>query len=583
MVTLNIPELAGSIASADLFGGNVLATRSDMAGDGSYGEAINDMGVTTLRYPGGTLTEQFFDINNPDAEIAVDESTGETTDFIPLSDFMGFAAAEGHPVTIVIPTRDLLTDSVDANGDRLPHIDEDALRGFVHDVMTGVYGDAKVSSFEIGNEYWGGGEMNATEYGRLASKMATLIDDELRLVAEAHPEIDTDQTDILVQMGMNFGTSRISDTYGDMDAHEAIDLINETYGIELTDANIRANGTLNWSEVNNELIKVNFDTVEEQDAVDGIVAHVYSTGELDDFSKAYDLSTIDHVWHEDPAFRDIDIHVTEWNLKSTTALDPNADYGLYQAQEMLEIVEEFMTYDVAEAHVWPLIQNTRNALSTGFDYNGMNSPAEMFRMMAENLPGKSMLDFTPNDRETQLETETVDVHGFAGEGDVVFYITSNTDATATTELDFSGLIAGHGTMDVSVLGVADGQAAGSNQSDAVVETLDPASIYANGNLSVTLDPGEIMQVVIRDVTPTDEFAEAFYASNAPVDGVIFELTDTDVIEADIDLPLVQIPEYDDTQDEAEQAAEDAGDDGAGGLDLGFFAALLPLLALGGLA
>ena len=583
MVTLNIPELAGSIASADLFGGNVLATRSDMAGVGSYGEAINDMGVTSLRYPGGTLAEQFFDISNPNAEIGVDESTGETTDFIPLSDFMNFAAVEGHPVTIVIPTRDLLTDSVDANGDRLPHIDEDALRTFVNDVMTGVYGDAKVSAFEIGNEYWSGGEMNATEYGRLASKMATLIDAQLRIVNDAHPEIDTNQTDILVQMGLNYGTSRISDTYGAMDAHEAIAQINSAYGTNLTDANIRANGTLNWTEVNNELIKVNFDTVEEQDAVDGIVAHVYSTGELDDYSKAYDLSTIDHIWRDDPAFRDIDIHVTEWNLKSTTALDPNADYGLYQAQEMLEIVEEFMTYDVTEAHVWPLIQNTRNALSSGFDYTGMNSPAEMFRMMAENLPGKSMLDFTPNDRETQLETDTVDVHGFAGEGDVVFYITSNADATATTALDFSGLIAGHGAMEVTVLGVADGQAAGSNQSDAVVEAVNPASIYANGNLSVTLDPGEIMQVVIHDVTPTDDFADVFAASNVVLGDAIFEVADVGSDEPVVDLPLVQIPEYDDTQDEAEQAAEDGGDDGAGGMDIGFFAAFLPLLAFGGIA
>mgnify|MGYP006133620691 CR=1 FL=1 len=53
------------MATEGMFGGNVLANRGDIVGPGSYDDAINGLNVTGLRYPGGALTEKYFDITNP--------------------------------------------------------------------------------------------------------------------------------------------------------------------------------------------------------------------------------------------------------------------------------------------------------------------------------------------------------------------------------------------------------------------------------------------------------------------------------------------------------------------------------------
>ena len=140
-----------SEATSSMFGGNILAPRNPMTGQGSYEQAINELGVTGLRYPGGSLTEDYFDIANPNQTEVAHPTTGATSKFIALSEFMDYAGTNGHEVTIVIPTRYSLSDTVDANGDRSPDIDEDTLRDFVHDLATGVYGDAPVAGLEIGN------------------------------------------------------------------------------------------------------------------------------------------------------------------------------------------------------------------------------------------------------------------------------------------------------------------------------------------------------------------------------------------------------------------------------------------------
>lgn len=211
----------GSTATGAIFGGNVLATRGPMTGEGSYAEAINALGVTGLRYPGGALTEAYFDIERPDASVAYHAETGEAAPFIPISEFMAFAEANGHAVTIVIPTRFLLSDAVDAAGNRMPQIDEPVLRSFIHDVASGAYGGAKIAGFEIGNEYWGSGAMNAVEYGRLASDMALIVDDELARVGVLHG-IDTEPMRVLVQMGHNYGSSNLSSAYAGWEAADVI-------------------------------------------------------------------------------------------------------------------------------------------------------------------------------------------------------------------------------------------------------------------------------------------------------------------------------------------------------------------------
>lgn len=528
MPILSVPlASAGEAATAWLFGGNLLAPRAPMTGPGSHAEAVEALGVTTLRYPGGSLTESFFDLSNPDAITATDNETGEVVDFMPPSDAMDFAEDTGRAVTIVLPTREQISDTrFDDNGDRFAAVDEAELRGFVREVVTGEYGDAPVAGFEIGNEYWGSGRMNAVEYGRVASEMTRIIDSELQALAPLYPEAA--EVDILVQMGTNFGESSLDEVYGGFtDAEIAADL-NATYGLDLS-----PNARIDWTEVNNLLVIEQFDAA-ELDAVDGIIAHVYSRGPDAPHTRYFHLDQIQDTWFEENP--DLEIHVTEWNLRSnSSSLDEAQDYGLFQAQEMLEQVEAFMAEGVDAAQVWPLIQNTPSALSEGMNYSGNTPPGEMFALMSENLPGMSMLDFAPNDaRETEYEGAGIEVHGFADGDDMLLYITApQGGGVVQSGVDLRPLVADVGGVEATVLGVAPGQAPGDTSSDAVLERLEPDEVYDDGMVDVVLAEGEILQLRLIDVIPTAEFAPVF-DSTAPGAGPVDPAAVPDVL-TEVDL------------------------------------------------
>lgn len=553
--------------SEDLFGGNILAPRGELLGEGSYAEAVEYLGVTGLRFPGGSLTEYSFDLSNPDAETAYDVRSDQEVSMIGLSDFMAYAEDTDQPVTIVIPTRTQLSTETDANGDRFTNINEGELREFIGDVAAGEYGSAEIQAIEIGNEYWGSGEMNAVEYGRLASEMATIVNNELSLA-------NNFTTDIVVQKGNNFSHSRLSDEYQDVSSEDVIEDLNAKYGTEFGDDALFASGSVNWGYVNTKLVLSSFDTELEKEAVDGVVTHIYSRGEANEATRYFDLDQINDTWVED--IPGIEVYITEWNLKSDPGLDRDEDYGLYQAQEMLQIMEEFGRTGVDKAHVWPLIQNTRNALAEGLEFDSSTPSGEMFALMSETLPGKVLLDFQAGHRDTETEFGDVSVHMFAGEGELAIYVLNGSkESAATADIDFSGLISDYDVSDILVLGVEDDVSPGSNSSRPVIEEVEP-SVMEDGTLEASLSPGEIMQVILSDIVPTDGFSETWLLANSG-DPFSSEVESEDDPIGDI--PDVPILETDD--EESIEEFDSALDDDDGILSgLGWAGGLLLLLATG---
>ncbi|MGJ8603887.1 MAG: type I secretion protein [Marivita sp.] len=590
-----MPDIAaygfmGTAASQGLFGANVLATRSTLVQGGDYDRLIEELGVGSFRYPGGSLTERYFDITDPNATVVTDRDTGEMRDFIPLDDALAYAGDEGLAVTIVIPTRNLLSDTTDDNGDRFAAIDEDALRGFVRDVVSGVHGEAEIEAFELGNEYWGSGQMSSVEYGRLASEMAVIVDDELNTLNA--------DTDIIVQSGTNFDFARLSDQYSeDMSSADILADLNATYGLTLDEGSVFSSGAINWTNVANEMILSEFDTQAEQEAVDQVAVHVYSRGQVNEGQRSFFLNNTEETWGED--IPDARIAVTEWNTAGNSgALDRNTDFGLFQSHEMLNMMEEFLRYDVETAHVWPLIQNTPNTLSVDDGQADLTPGGAMFSMMQDALPGKTALDLTPEaGADTEVEEDGVSVHGFWEPDELLFYIAATDVGGADTNVDFSGLVTDAGRVEISVLGVAEGDAVGSNTSDAVVEDLDPAAFMDGTTLSVLMEQGEIMQVRMFGFTPSQDFQDVI-SDEAPealpdplidpfVEGTAGEPSAETGTQTEADAPDANFPTVAVTQSAREfLAAEEAAatdaeqeddDDGMDGL--GDLIAVLPFLGL----
>ena len=423
----------------------------------------------------------------------------------------------------------------------------------------------------------------------LSNEMVTVIADALAEVENDYP--GASDISITVQMGHNYSYSSLSDEYEGVPAEEVLEDLNATYGTDMGSEVIRGSGEVNWTLANNHIIisQLDEDALEE---MDGVVAHVYSRAPVFESSRYYDLDAINETWME--VRDDLEIHVTEWNQKgSTDALDREDDYGLFQAHEMLNTMEGFMLNGVDQAQVWPLIQNTPNALSNGFDFQEATAPGEFFSMMSTALPGKKMLDFSSG-RETEAQENGVDVHGFAGEGELTFYLANPSHENGiSTEINFSNLVESHGGADIALLGVGESENPGDNDSTAVVEDIEEEEVLSDGILSVDLAPGEIMEITFREVEPTEEFAPVFEAAHEEDDddGVVVgddEDDDDGVVvgddEDDDDFPIPIVPD-DGTSVPDDEGSSDEDDDDSG-FDLGgleWALLFLPFLALAGFA
>ncbi|MFP3384274.1 type I secretion protein [Tritonibacter sp. SIMBA_163] len=571
------PEFRSNFTQ-DNFGGNFLFHRDTLDGDQSYRQLVQDLGVETVRFPGGSVTEEYFDISNPNSSSGINPENGEPVNLIPLNDWLTTAGELGISTTVVIPTRTYLSESTDENGDREPDFDHEELYGFVRDVVRGVHGNGEIAAFEIGNEYWGSGQMSSVEYGRLSSEMSSVIDQALSDSQDMG--FDTGDIDVVVQAGTNFDFARLDSSYDDLDTPEAVlSALSEEYSQDFSEGFTFSSGEINWSKVNNALIMNEFDD-QEIDQIDGVSSHIYTRGELNPEMRDFSTRLVESTWLE--RNEDLDTYVTEWNLKSTPSLDPDTDYGLRQAHEMLEILEQFPEHGVDTAHAWPLLQNTRNALSSGFEHDELTVGGEMFRMMEESLPGNRSIDLVGSENsETEYSSPTIDVHAFGNPDELVLFLTSKSEEVTSNDFDLSGLLSGGENISVTYLGVDEGDTPGSRNANANVEEATSEEIeneiFNNGILHADLDSLEVMRVVVSQPTWTEEM-EVYWEAVGIVEDEVGEIDgvyDAEALIESLTSGPGDVPPVDEPSPEPDEDFDDDGGLGIAAIALG----LLPLLAL----
>ena len=588
MELLALKGFHGRTFTEEHFGANILSTRDRLGNDGTFDDAADYLGAGPIRYPGGSLTERYFDITDPDRIETEHYKSGASMEMLPYSDFMDWAEETGRAVLIVLPTRTQLSEETDANGDRYAEVDEDALRTFIRDTLDGTYGQPEIAGFEIGNEYWGSGEMTSVEYGRVASTMARIVDAELT----AHPEYDAlfSETDILVQMGLNYNFASLSDRY-EGTAEEQIAQFSAEYDLPLEDGYIYSSGEIAWPKLANLLIMREFDERAEIDALDGIVAHVYSRGEDLTSSQTFELRTIEDTWGQE--YEDLKPVVTEWNVKAPSR-DSTEDFGLVQAGQMLDMVEAMGLYEATSAYIWAVQQGSQSNLTGDEGQPDMKVGGEFFKMMAEALPGTRAIELDGADpRESEIAFENSEVHLFAGAERAVFYIQStNSTETHSTDIDFSNLITGFDNITMTKLGVAPGDLVGSSKATPVVTELDPNDHYDNGTISVSLNAREIVQITIEGADFTPELEAGLAQSEATEFGFMPETADSEFFTMMTQQPAPQSDpltieqiaaqtEAASAQAEANTEEDDSPEGGGMMGDMGILAMLLPLIALAG--
>lgn len=578
MSLLEIQSIDNLAIPGDIFGGNILFTRDNVDGPSGFPGAAEELGITSVRYPGGSVTENYFDISEPNRTEIYDETIGGIRDLLPISDFMEYAAAEDISVQIVIPTKNFFSEARDSNGDRFVELDEEVLREFVTNALTGEYGDAHVSGFEIGNEYWGSG-MSAVEYGRVASEISHIVGETIDGLVGVVPDVE--HTDVLVQSGTNFAFSKLNTEYEAYETGaEKFAALQDDYEIEFDEGTLRYSGNVDWIQVNNQLL---IREVEEQLAdgsINGVVTHVYSRAPDFPDSRTSPLKHINRDWLEEHP--DLSVHVSEWNVKANTGALEDGDYALHQAQEMLNMVAGFAEYDVDGGHAWPVINWQESSLSRGYDHEELSVPGEMFALMRASIPGKKLVTFKgeveENDKDPGLDLAegSLETLGFANEDSMVLFMASKSGSEEQNIVDLESIISGYENVSARVLGVEEGDDPGGVRSTAVVEELSPDQFMNGSQISVDLGPFEIMQVVIDQ----PEWTEVAVASMEDSGGAI---ADPGVV---VDPGIPDIPTVDPVPEEPPAAEEEdqlavVDEDGDGGSMAGL-GMLLPLLLLLGL-
>lgn len=325
----------------DLFGSNTLFHRDSVEQDGNLDQVIRAAGVTFLRYPGGTVTEEYFDLSNPNSQIGTNimdviagNDNPRTQDIVPLSEFLDYCSAENMSAVVVLPTYQYF-DQVSRTIDPAA---ETEIRKFIRDALTGEYGSANIHAFEIGNEWYQHRfSWNPNEFAAFQEVYASWVADEIGSLPAA------DRPSVFVQAGQ--------------------------------------------TEAENEILASAF-SGQSPEVVDGVITHLYGTNASGDplgigGGIGNRLHSISDIWGL--SIPEFDLVVTEWNVGEN---GPNSTIinGIMRTAPLLRIFSEMVEEGVDLATIWTAISPGPAGLNSSYmDGNNLSPTGYLFNLLSSSL------------------------------------------------------------------------------------------------------------------------------------------------------------------------------------------------------
>jgi len=439
-LVLGTPQQAQSALTEDMFGANYVYDY-ERIGDlpwARFDELIDQLGSTTLRYPGGNAVETRFNYLDPNSSV---DLAGKAV--MGMDDFISWAGANGISPTILLPTKPFLPSESHAllkweSGSGGWVIDPSAMaaaKALVFNLVeTAVEAahdaDTTIAAFELGNEFSGvtftGADgtikhMNGAQYGVLADAMAQWVDEALESFnAGGDPQI-------VVQVWGDYNKNGINPT-------------------QLS--NINDNVLAAFSEEGLAAIDATSSHIyfkEGKTTADGQFTHSYAG--LDE--RIAQMAALSDVW-SDAAGRTLDLHITEWNVQKQGIYEPSAsdwqsnsswnvsaewvetaNFGMKQLAPMLEMVSAFNMAGVDAAQVWSVMYN---AAALGMQHNGgtLTAAGGLFALMQDILPGTHYL-------EVAAEQQDADVHVFRGDGQTHVFVSLRSADPHNVTVDLEAL------------------------------------------------------------------------------------------------------------------------------------------------
>ena len=424
----------------ELIGSTYKEIISALKGEGDLGGIAYSQGTShgNLRFPGGTLTEQFY--AEAGAKLCIDAPVNYAgKPGVSAKQFLDFCAETGRDMSQVMPTWRYLADGA-KSAESTAEISQ-----FVSDLLLNATAQGvNINSFEIGNEYWGNirikgiGNVRMTpeEYGAIAAQQALLIQ-------RAIEDFKLKYSDLIASMG-NWREPDILVQLGSQND----DYQNIGNGKALRDSRIILDA---------------FQTTEHRAAVDGFVTHRYET-HIDHVSDPYIKNKTFHFdalapFLGDNGWKSLDemtLSVSEWNVSQQSQ-----ETGLRSFSMVVALMGEMTRLGVDSADFWSVAARSNFPLayfnqrfSPNTEFDGLTFTGEAFRMMYESIIGlrpislfdKTGLVLTPrdgnildlaagNNLRTNIET-------FAGEQEVVIFLSNLSGEDDIINLDIGGMVGG---------------------------------------------------------------------------------------------------------------------------------------------
>lgn len=443
----------------------------------SYTSAMSYLNVQSIRI-GDAL---HFDVSRPFVAVVdamIDNSPAVEGDVVSIAESLEWAVNNGTSVIMTIPTANLFQTAVDHDVYAPRELDASkiaAVKAYVKKLLTqgdtgpDALADAPIDAIEIGNEYWNA-DMTSVEYGRAANAVAIAAQqamDELGIPVESQPKI-------IVQMGSPFarefeGASRRGGEpvgpYGDLPWFEKIEKANADIMAQISDRAFHA--------------------------IDGLVEHYYHVNPADIFrNTARDIRFIEYDWNqwERAGYGDKDLYITEWNNKQVNY----TQFGLKGAGVLLEQFENMVRLGVDGANIWPFQHNYTNLVVRLPDEPAVTPRGEIFRLMAESLPGTRLLE----SNLTTASGQDYELSAYSSRDSYVFFIASRVEGRQSVDLDLSQIVTSVGSISAVRLGidaVNENSIFDPNALAVVTELSDFGSI---SDLNFVLDPYEVIRVVV---------------------------------------------------------------------------------------
>ncbi|WP_174147252.1 calcium-binding protein [Leisingera sp. ANG59] len=433
--------------SEDHFGVNLVTIYDEEYGEASsnLSSLVEEMGITNLRYPGGAATEYYFDMADPNADVS--NAAPEQT-LLPMDQMFEQAGMSGLSVSVVVPTRTAFERNASEAmlqgdyGNRRDISSEylENLSFFLKELVSeAMENGVRISAIELGNEFWGSGEMTASEYGYLVSHLLPFIEEFFIQINMAAP-------DLIVQ-----STSSASAVYSpredtvvyidpEMDMHGIYSrgYIDENFGGVVPEgwiaARVEGQGSA-YSQVSEIVSQIN-NVPGSADLVDGVLHHYYVSTGLSSVDEANSFMFSQYARFEELLQRSttlapLSFHVTEWN---SNFYGENAR-GMEHAFMIVEMFYEQITHGIDVSQIWPLTFDTTQSITlTDVAQENLTIAGETFSLMRETLVGMSpVLDWSVDGE--------IDAHGFSSGEDFVFVVSERSgEEHESTTLDFSEIV-----------------------------------------------------------------------------------------------------------------------------------------------